>query len=945
MNETIPNILRSATQCDLRFDDLTRQLYATDASIYQVTPYGVALPRTLAEVREVIVASAQENLAVVPRGAGTGLAGGAIGTGLVVDMSRWNRGIFDLDVAARTVRVGAGVVLDQLNAFLKPHGLMFGPDVATSSRATLGGMIANNSSGARVPLYGTTMDHVRSLEVVFADGTTEIIDASSGAEDHRWAEIDAMVRAVAPEIQEQFHAGIIKRWPGYGVDRYLRTDGHRTRLFGGSEGTLGLIFSAELNLVPIPPDFGMGLIFFDSVAEAMTATVDLFDLKPGAIEHIDDVLFDQTRGQLAFKEARDLLELDDKPCKSVLLVEFYDHVDDKLAALDRKPLGTRKHMIRDAREMAHVQNLRKSGLSLLTGRRGDAKPTAGIEDVAVPPEKLPDYVAGLQGLMRPLGLEGSFYGHAASGLLHVRPVVDLHDAEDLKKFRQLAEGVSALTKQFKGSLCAEHGVGIARTEFMGEQLSPELLALMRRVKETLDPKGLMNPGKIFPGADYRIDTNLRQGAGSKIHDGELPFETTLAFSAKDHSFMGNLEQCNGCGGCRKSEPTMCPTFVVTGEDIMSTRGRANTIRAVLERRVDEDIDPLLSPALDVALSNCLSCKACKTECPSNVDLAQLKAELLFAKLRQHGVPLGTRMISRVDILGELASRTPGLANFFMRQGWVKQIMARVAGFSAERPFPPYAAQRFDTWFKKRAGAKTNAPRGTVILWDDCFTRFNEPNIGQAAVRVLEAAGFAVELVKQRACCGRPAFSTGRLDVAAEMGAHNLGLLREGNEPIIFLEPSCFSMFQQDYRELKLDGADDVGARAVLFEHFVGALLDREPDALVFTAAPRSTAIHAHCHAKALTKNAAMPALAAAIPQNEVTVLNTGCCGMAGAFGQLAEKYTLSIQVAQPLIDQLAALPEDTFVVASGTSCRHQITHLTNRHPLHMAELLAQSLAD
>jgi FAD/FMN-containing dehydrogenase/Fe-S oxidoreductase len=940
---TAARALQSATQCDLRFDELTRQLYATDASIYQVTPYGVALPRTLEEASQVMAAAAQENLPVIPRGGGTGLAGGAIGEGLVVDLSRWNRGITDLNVDTRTVRVGTGVVLDQLNAWLRPHGLMFGPDVATSSRATLGGMIANNSSGARVPLYGTTTDHVNALEVIYAGGVVEEISANPGAPDGFWPSVDEAVRAMAPRIREEFHEKIIKRWPGYGLDRYLRTDGHRTRLFGGSEGTLGLIFSAELSLVPIPAEKAMGLIFFDSLTEAMAATVDLFDLEPAAIEHIDDVLFDQTRGQLAFKEARDLLELDDKPCKSILLVEFYHDVEDKLAALEAKPLGTRKRMIREAGEMAQVMNMRKSGLSLLTGRKGDAKPTAGIEDVAVPPEKLPEYVAGLEALMKPLGLEGSFYGHAASGLLHVRPVVDMHDAEDVRKFRQLAEGVSALTKQFKGSLCAEHGVGIARSEFMKEQVSQDLLGCMQQIKDLIDPKNLMNPGKVLPESPYRIDTNLRQGPGSKIHDNDLPFESTLAFSSKDESFMGNLEQCNGCGGCRKGEPTMCPTFLVTGEDIMATRGRANTIRAVLEKRVDSDCDPLLSPALDAALSNCLSCKACKTECPSNVDLAQLKADLLYAKLRRHGVPLGTRMVSRVDVLGELASRTPGIANYFMAQGWVKNLMARAAGFAPERPFPPYADQRFDTWFKKRNGAGADAKRGTVLLWDDCFTRFNEPNIGQAAVKVLEAAGFHVALVEQRACCGRPAFSTGRLDIAAEMGRHNLDLLREGDAPILFLEPSCFSMFAQDYKELRLDDAETVGRRAVLFEHFIGELLAREPEALAFTKESRKTAIHAHCHAKALTKAPAMAQLASRIPDNDVTLLNTGCCGMAGAFGQMAEKYELSKHVAQPLVDQLAALPADTHLVASGTSCRHQITHFTDRHPLHMAELLANAL--
>lgn len=938
MQTTIERTLAKASSCELRFDDHTRQLYATDASIYQITPRAVAFPRTIEDVATLLPALIQEGIPVTPRGAGTGLAGGAIGDGVIVDLARYNQAITDLNVEARTVRVGAGVVLDELNAFLKPHGLAFGPDVATSSRATLGGMIGNNSSGARVPLYGTTIDHVRSLDVILPDGTFRTIGLKEGA-GPEFPELDALIRAHTGEIESRFHAGIIKRWPGYGLDRYLRSGGNFARLFGGAEGTLAAIFSAELDLVPLPAEKGIGLLFFDTVNEAMSATVELMTLQPAAVEHIDDVLFDQTRGQLQFKAARDFLELDDKPCTSILLVEFYGDVEEKLALLEKMKLGKRKRMCRDATDQVHILNLRKSGLSLLTGCKGDAKPTAGIEDVAVPPEKLPEYVAGLQSLMKPLGLKGSFYGHAASGLLHVRPVVDMHDPEDIKKFRSLAEGVSALTLQFKGALAAEHGVGIARTEFMEEHIGPELLDLMKSIKAHFDPKGLMNPGKIFPDGRYKIDTNLRQGAGSKMDS--LPFAPVLRFAAKDGSFVGNLEQCNGCGGCRKSTPTMCPTFVATGEDVMATRGRANTIRAVLEGRLDPDQDPLLSPALEKALENCLSCKACTTECPSNVNMALLKAELLYARIRKYGPSLAARMVSRVDLLGAVASLTPRLANFTMGLGVFRALLQRFAGFAAERPLPPYALERFDTWFHRRQAPSMIGERGTIYLWDDCFVRYNEPNIGKAAVKVLEAAGYTVNLLTGRACCGRPAFSTGRLDVAAEFGRKNIALLADSEAPIIFLEPSCYSMFAEDYRELGLDGAENLARRSYLFEDFIANLLAHDSKAIRFKTCGGKTAIHGHCHAKSLTGTAKMAKVASAIPGNAVSLLNTGCCGMAGAFGSMEAKYELSKQVAQPLVDQVEALDEETLLVASGTSCRHQIEHLADKTPLHMAELLAR----
>jgi Fe-S oxidoreductase len=588
--------------------------------------------------------------------------------------------------------------------------------------------------------------------------------------------------------------------------------------------------------------------------------------------------------------------------------------------------------------MGHVWNLRKSGLSLLTGCKGPVKPTAGVEDVAVPPQDLPGYVAGLQEIMKPLGVPASFYGHAASGLLHVRPVVDLHKAEDLVKFRRVAEEVAALTKQYKGALAAEHGVGIARTEFMEDQLGPEMIALMRAVKQVLDPKNTMNPGKIISDGRYRFDTNLRWGAGYEIR---LPFAPVLAFAAKDESFVGNLEQCNGCGGCRKQTPTMCPTFLATGEDLMSTRGRANTLRAALDGRLGGD--PLASPELDAALDFCLSCKACKSECPSNVDLALLKAEMLHARHRRDGTPLAARLLSRVDRLGALGSRFPAFTNALLGLAPLRAAMQAALGIAAARPLPPYAPERFDRWFDRRAVNASAAPRGSVILWDDCFVRYHEPHIGRAAVRVLEAAGFRVALARGRVCCGRPAFSTGRLDLAREMGDQNARLLQGADTPIVFLEPSCYSMFKEDYRELGVADANALARRAVLFEHFLDRLLEASPDALRLREAAGKIAVHVHCHAKALTDAGAQARLLRRIPGREVFQLETGCCGMAGAFGAMEKTYAVSMQVAGLLQERIAALPPGTALCASGTSCRHQIEHLGHATPKHLAELLAEAL--
>ena len=476
-----------------------------------------------------------------------------------------------------------------------------------------------------------------------------------------------------------------------------------------------------------------------------------------------------------------------------------------------------------------------------------------------------------------------------------------------------------------------------------------------------DAKNLLNPGKIIEsGENYRIDTNLRYGDGYEI---KLPFAPVFGFVERDESFVRNLEQCNGCGGCRKDPPTMCPTYFATGEEIMSTRGRANTIRAALDNKFAHNGALLFSEELDQALEYCLSCKACKTECPSNVDLALLKAELTHARHQARGVPLLDRMISHADLLGRLnAGPQAPMVNAVLGNPLVRRIMEKVLGFAAERTMPPYASERFDKWFAKRANDRRATPRarskgylaraagddlgkrGRVILWDDTWVRYNEPNIGKAAVKVLESAGFEVVLETRRKCCGRPACSRGVLDEVRRLATHNIDVFKDGSEPIIFLEPSCYTMFVDEYRQLKITGAEAVAARCVLFEPFVFELLSREPEALKFNPRTASkVAIHGHCHAKALTNASIMPKLASKLPGADARLLDTGCCGMAGAFGMLRTKLELSKKVAQNLIDKINECEAGTTIVASGTSCRHQIHYMTDRHPLHMAELLAMAL--
>ena len=482
-------------------------------------------------------------------------------------------------------------------------------------------------------------------------------------------------------------------------------------------------------------------------------------------------------------------------------------------------------------------------------------------------------------------------------------------------------------------------VGIARTAYLVDQLGPVIMDATRKVKRLFDPKGLMNPGKIVADGRYEIDTHLRQGIDSTI---QLNFEEKLAYSFKDESFIGNLEQCNGCGGCRKDIPTMCPTYVATGEESMSTRGRSNVIRAALENRLERGLS---DPVLEEALASCLACKACASECPSNVNLALLKAELLHAKHRQNGMSLKDRLVSRVDIIGQLGSIAPGVTNFLMSSGLAKSLLKQAAGFSPDRPLPQFATQTFASWFKAHAVSASEA-KSEVLLWDDCFTQHYDPEIGRSAVSVLEAAGYAVRLPAGRACCGRPALSTGRIDLAREWGKLNVGILNKAsqNMPVIFLEPSCWSMFKEDYRELGVPGADEASNRVVQFDEFLAGTLRENPDALSWKTETADVAIHTHCHTKAIDGPSAPMELANLIPNLNATLLDTGCCGMAGAYGSMDETYALSVQVGAHLKEKVDALPSETAAVASGTSCRHQFEHLCERPGRHMAQVVDELIA-
>jgi len=930
LNAASRRVLESL-DCEVRLDELTRTLYATDASIHRLMPSAVAFPRNRAECVELMRTLSDIGTPLTPRGAGTGLVGACLGEDVVLDCSRHLGSIGELSREEQTILVEPGVVLDRLNVVASEAGLCFGPDVATASRATLGGMIANDSSGAHAPVYGTTAEHVVALEILLPGGETAWVGKDHSGPAPLKAAAASLVEQHLRAIREHLPRDLVKRRPGYALASFADCPQDLSRLLCGSEGTLALILTALLRLVPKPEKEGLAVLKFARLDEAMEAAAALIPLGPAAIEHLDRIVFERTRHLRTFKAVRELLDLDSSPCESLLLVEFFDDIREHGAELAEAVPGAELILCRDAGERELVWEMRRSGLSLVTGCVGPAKPATVIEDVCVPPAALPAYVRGLRKILDERGLQASFYGHAASGLLHVRPTLDLHELRDIRLLREVAEETTALASRFGASIAGEHGVGISRTEFLKGHLGEEIVHLSAEIKSLFDPRGLMNPGKIVDTGRYRLDQDLRLGPDSEIR---LPFEPLAAFIEKDRDFVGNLEQCNGCGGCRKDAPVMCPSFTAIPEELYSTRGRANLLGAALRGQLPGGID---SAELHEALSSCLSCKACKRECPSGVDMALLKAETLQARPR--GASLADRLISRAETLGRIGSATAPFSNLAIRFRPLRILMEKLLGLDARRVLPPFRRDRFDTWFR-RIGRAGNPKEGRpVLLWDDTWVRYNEPEIGRAAVKVLQHLGFRVELPPGRKSCGRPAMSRGRMQMARKMAEHNLGLLRGMDEiPILFLEPSCWSAFVDEYRQFELEGAEEIAARCFLFENF----LRRDVQAPIGRLEAR-VAVHGHCHAKALGSRPDLEGVFGMIEGLEVRWLDSGCCGMAGAFGMIRKHRELSDAVAEDLLSMLRALPGGERVVAAGTSCRHQIRELGGFEVQHPAELLLEAI--
>jgi FAD/FMN-containing dehydrogenase/Fe-S oxidoreductase len=954
---TLARQLRQHTAAEVRFDIAARRLYSTDASIYQIEPLGVLLPRTPEDVRAAVQIAAEMQVPLTARGGGTSLSGQAIGPGLVLDCSKHLDALLDLDPTARVARVQPGIVLDTLNRAAAAHGLWFGPDVATASRANLGGMIGNNSAGARSIVYGKTLDHVRRLQVVFADGSSGELGPLDAAGWDRRAEQRTAEGALYRRVRQVVgdHAGeirtrfprILRRVSGYNLDTLSTAfDARRPtglhQLVVGSEGTLAVVTEGELDLVPRPRERGLLVPQFATLGAALDALAPCLELAPSAVELLDGILLDLARGNLSLKDT--MAAIEGRP-DAVLLVEFSGddaaEVADRVARLGRRLRGaaglTALVPAVEAGLRDPLWNLRRAAVPLLYGLRGDRKPVAFVEDTAVSPERLPEFATRFRELLRRHGTDGAFYGHASVGCLHIRPVLNLKDPGDVARMRRITEDVTDLVLRFGGALSGEHGDGLARSEWNRKMFGEDIYQAFREIKEAFDPRNLLNPGRIVDAP--AMTSNLRYGPGY------APPELPTAFDyARQEGFVRSIELCNGSGVCRKLQGgTMCPSFRATRDEKDSTRGRANALRLALAG--DEPLQELRSRWVYDVLDLCLMCKACKSECPSNVDLAKLKAEFLYQYYRGKPRPLGHLLMGRIYQVNRLGAPLAPVVNWLQERRLLRWLLEKTAGIDRRRSLPALHADHFRRWFARRPPPARPAERGTVLLLDDCFTTFNEPAIGRAAVRVLEAAGYNVELAGLTCCC-RPLVSKGLLGRArALIRAQVPTLARQvaGGTPVLGLEPSCVLTLADEWPEL-VPGRDTqrVAAAAELADAWLARQLQAGGCALDFRPRPGSCVLHGHCHQKALRGTGGTAALLRRVPGLDLTVLDAGCCGMAGSFGFEKEHYDVSVRIAGlALLPALAAAPLAT-VIAPGTSCRHQIKDLAGRQALHPLEVVAEA---
>jgi FAD/FMN-containing dehydrogenase/Fe-S oxidoreductase len=965
--------LRARLEGDVQFDPFTRALYSTDASNHLIEPLGVVLPRSADDLSAVLETSTEYGVPVLPRGAGTSLGGQTVGRALIMDCSRYLSQIHHIDREAQTAEVGPGVVYAHLNAAAAKHGLMFGPDPASGDRATLGGMIGNNATGAHSIRYGMTGDHVLAVDVILADGSQTRFSSLSVEEAHLKAQgpgLEARIYRGALDIRETYADAIRKNWPrtwrrasGYGLHYLIgysatmppawflgdadyppRQDFNLAPLISGSEGTLAVVHRAKLRLVPKPRNTVLVIVPFNSTAEACDAVPTMLESDPAAIELIPRTMIERARQIPAY--ARKLGFVQGDP-HSIIVVEFAG--DDPAALLaSAKLLPHGGSILESPDTQADLWAVRKAGLGLLLSVPGDTKPITFIEDVAVPVEHLGEYVREMDRIIAAEGTHGEWYAHASAGCLHLRPMINLKTERGVRQVRTIAEAAVEMAIRMGGSVSGEHGDGLSHTEFNARLFGADLMRAFGELKGSFDPDGRLNPGKVVPHAepgspDHGIDRELRYGPQYNT----VPVRTIFAYN-REGDLAHAVESCSGLGVCRKTDGVMCPSYQATRSEMHSTRGRANALRASLSGRLPSSA--LTSREMYDVLDLCLECKGCKAECPTAVDMAQLKAEFLDLYQAEHGVPLRSRMFGEIAAVSRLMTPLAWPINAAMQAAPIRWLMEQTLGISRQRTLPRIAARRLRKVARSAGGAGRMDRR--VVLFADTFSDMNTPEVGLAAIRVLEAAGCSVEIAPRQGCCGRPMVSKGLLQRAKEAAAVNIEALfpfADQGIPIVGLEPSCLLMLRDEYLEFFPDDrrAAKVASVARLVEEYLtepDGEGERPIDRLSFRQRPRAVVFHGHCHAKALVGSRPMVEMLEAAAES-VREIDSGCCGMAGSFGYEAEHYALSMQIGELSLFPAAreASESGALLAAAGTSCRTQIRDGTGISAQHPIQILAEAI--
>ncbi|HPF52957.1 MAG TPA: FAD-linked oxidase C-terminal domain-containing protein, partial [Draconibacterium sp.] len=956
------NQLKSQLEGDLFTDNVQRVLYSTDASQYKEMPLAVTRPKSKEDIKKIIAFARENGTSVIPRGAGTSLAGQVVGPGIIMDVSKYMNRIVEFNEKEKYVVVEPGVVLAELNLFLSKCGLQFGPETSTANRCVIGGMLGNNSCGLHSLVYGSVREHILEVDAILSDGSettfkaltpeqfqTKLNGNPNKLEKAIYQNINDILsnKKNQKEIRENFpDPRVTRRNMGYAIDSLLEsevfTNGGEPfnfcKLLAGSEGTLAFSTRLKLNVIPLPPKYkGLVCAHFETLEESLQGNLIALKYKPTAIELMDDPVMQAAKQNIEQNKNRWFVKGDPG---AMLMIEFSFETEEELtstaAALEKElreaKLGYHYPLITGADKIKRVWALRTAGLGLLANIPGDRKGVPGIEDTAVHPEFLPDYIADLKKVLKKLGLESVYYAHIATGEIHFRPLINFKDPADVELFDKLMNEVAVLVKKYHGSMSGEHGDGRVRGKFIPFMLGERNYELVKAVKKAWDPTTIFNPGKIVDTPP--ITESLRVIPGKAIP----VYETTFDFS-NNKGYFRSIEKCNGSGDCRKSDViggTMCPTFMATRDEDKSTRGRANILREFLYNNQKEQAfdHHEIYDILDL----CISCKACKSECPSNVDMAKLKAEFLQHYYDIHGVPLRSKLVGWLPRLNKLAMVFRPISNWAMNTSLLKNAI----NFSTKRTVPELSKITLNRWVQNGVPTLDTIPKGKVYLFNDEFTNFNESDIGIKAILLLTKLGYEVKIPVTKES-GRTFLSKGLIRMAKKVANENVELLKglvTSETPLIGIEPSAILAFRDEYPELVNEelrnAAEKLAKNALLFEEFVEAEIEKgRITSEQFTTDSKSILLHGHCQQKAVASTAPTKRMLSLPVNYTVEEIPSGCCGMAGSFGYEKEHYELSMKIGEMVLFPAVRKAEETTIVsAPGTSCRHQIKDGTGRKALH-----------